>query len=60
MRIPLKEGAKSIKQCPYKLNPCYKEKVKQEMDKMIATCIIEAVEESEWINPMVIQDKKAK
>ena len=58
MRIPLKEGAKPIKQYPYKLNPRYKEKVKEELDKMIAAGIIETVEESEWISPMVIQDKK--
>ena len=30
------------------------------MDKMIATGIIEVVEESEWVSPMVVQDKKAK
>ena len=30
------------------------------MDKMIAVGIIEAVEESEWVSPMVVQDKKAK
>lgn len=28
MRIPLKEDAKPIKQCPYRLNPRYKEKVR--------------------------------
>lgn len=60
MRIPLKEGAKPVKQCPYRLNPCYKEKIKEELDKMIAIGIIETVEENEWVNPMVIQDKKAK
>ena len=60
MRIPLKEGAKLVKQHPYRLNPWYKEKVKQELDKIIATRIIETVEESEWISPMVIQDKKVK
>ena len=58
MKIHLKEGVKPVKQHPYMLNPRYKEKVKQELDKMIAVGIIEAVEESEWINPMVIQDKK--
>ena len=60
MRIPLKEGAKLVKQCPYRLNPRYKEKVKKELDKMFAAGIIEVVEESEWISHMVIQDKKAK
>lgn len=60
MRIPLKEGVKPIKQCPYRLNPHYKQKVKQELNKMIVVGIIEAVEESEWISPRVIQDKKEK
>ena len=60
MRIPLKEVVNPVKQRPYKLNLHYKQKVKQELDKMIAASIIEAVEESEWINPMVIQDKKEK
>ena len=27
---------------------------------MITTSIIEVVEESEWVSPMVVQDKKAK
>ena len=31
MRIPLKEGAKLVKQCPYRLNPKYKEKVRKEL-----------------------------
>ena len=55
MRIPLKEDAKPVKQRPYRLNPRYKEKVKDEIDKMLATGIIEPVEESEWVSPMVVQ-----
>ena len=47
MRIPLKEGVNPIKQHPYRLNPRYKEKVRQELDKMIEVGIVEAVEESE-------------
>ena len=60
MRIPLKEGAKLVKQRPYRLNPRYKEKVRQDLDKMIVARIIEVVEESEWVSPMVVQDKKTK
>ena len=59
MKIPLKPDARLVKQRPYKLNMCYKEKVKAELDRMLEAGIIELVEESEWINPIVIQDKKA-
>lgn len=44
MRIPLKAGVKPVKQRPYRLNLRYKEKVRQELDKMIVASIIEAVE----------------
>ena len=49
-----------MKQHPYRLNPNYKEKVKDEIDKMLAAGIIELVEESEWVSPMVVQEKKTK
>ena len=39
------------------MNPKYKEKVKIELDRMLEVGIIEPVEESKWINPMVVQDK---
>jgi hypothetical protein len=40
------------------LNPIYKQKVKEDIDKMLEASIIEHVEESEWISPMVVQDNK--
>ena len=40
------------------MNPKYKEKVKIELDRMLEARIIEPVEESEWISPMVVQEKK--
>jgi hypothetical protein len=58
MRIPLKPDARPVKQRPYMLKPKYKEKVKIELDRMLEAGIIEPVEESEWIIPMVVQDKK--
>jgi hypothetical protein len=58
MRIPLKSYARLIKQRPYRFNPKYKEKVKIKLDRMLEAGIIEPVEESEWISPMVVQDKK--
>ena len=54
MKIPLKPDAKPVKQQPYRLNPRYKEKVKAELDRMLDAGIIEPVEESEWISPIVI------
>ena len=42
------------------MNPKYKEKVRKELDKMLAVGIIEPVEESEWVIPMVVQGKKTK
>ena len=30
------------------------------LDKVLEACIIEIVEESDWVNPMVAQDKKQK
>ena len=60
IKIPLKPDAKPVKQRPYRLNPKYKEKVRMELDKMLAVGIIEPVEESEWVSPMVVQEKKTK
>jgi hypothetical protein len=58
MKIPLKPDARPVKQRPYRLNPKYKQKVKIELDRMLEAGIIEPIEESEWIIPMVVQDKK--
>jgi hypothetical protein len=43
MRIPLKPGAKPVKQ--RRLNPKYKEKVKSKLDRMLEARIIEPIEE---------------
>ena len=45
INIPLKPDVKPVKQRPYRLNPKYKEKVRMELDKMLAAGIIEVVEE---------------
>ena len=58
IKISLKPDAKPMRQRPYRLNPRYKERVKSELDQMLDAGIIEHVEESEWISPMVVQDKK--
>ena len=54
----MKPDAKPVRHRPYRLNPRYKEKVCLEIEKMLEAGIIEPVEESEWISPMVVQDKK--
>jgi hypothetical protein len=58
MKIPLRADTRPIKQRPYRLNSKYKQKFKIELDRMMEVGIIEPVEESEWISPMVVQDKK--
>lgn len=60
MHITLKPEARPIKQRPYWLNPKDKQKVKEELDKMLTTGIIESVEQSDWISPMAIHEKKTK
>jgi hypothetical protein len=58
MKIPLRVEARPITQGQYKLNSIYKQKVKVEIDRMLEVGIIEPVEESEWISPMLVQEKK--
>ena len=47
MKITLKPFANPVKQRPYHLNPKYKEKVLDELDKMLTAKIIEPVEGSD-------------
>jgi len=47
-----------MKQRPYHLNPMFKEKVWKELDKILVAGIIELVEESDCVNPMVVHEKK--
>jgi hypothetical protein len=58
MKIPLRPNARPIKQRPYRLNPIYKHKFKDDIDRMLEADIIEPIEESEWISLMVVQDTK--
>ena len=58
MKIELKPGSKLVRHRPYHLNPRVKEKVKKEIDKMLEAGLIFAVEEAEWVSPIVIQRKK--
>lgn len=60
MKIPLNPYVNPVKQRSYRLNPKYKKKVKEELDKMLKARIIEHVKESEWVSPMVVQEKKEK
>ena len=58
MKIPLKLEATPVRQRPYRVNPVYKQKVKAEIDRMLEAGIIEPMEESKCIIPMVFQEKK--
>lgn len=60
MKITLKPNANPVKKKPYCLNPKYREKVYLELDKMLVAGIIEPEEESDWVSPMVVQEKKQK
>ena len=53
-------NANPRKHRPYRLNPKYKGKVKEEINKMLLEGIIESVEEYKWIIPIVIQEKKTR
>nr|KUM48537.1 hypothetical protein ABT39_MTgene4552 [Picea glauca] len=46
MQIELKLDAKPVKHGPYKLNPRVKEKVKKEIDRMLAARLILPVDKS--------------
>ena len=41
----MKVDVKPVKQCPYRMNPKYKEKFRVELDRMLAAGIIEAMED---------------
>ena len=58
MKIPLNPDANPVKQWSYRLNPRYKKRVKDKLDRMLDAGIIEPIEESKWISPMVVQHKK--
>jgi hypothetical protein len=58
MKILLKPSAKPVRQRPYRLYLKYKENVKAKIERMLDTWIIKLVEELEWINPMIVLDKK--
>ncbi|KAH9321336.1 hypothetical protein KI387_015975, partial [Taxus chinensis] len=58
MKIKLKEGAHPVRKRPYRMNPNFHEKVKEEIDKMLKSRIIKPLDESEWVSPMVISIKK--
>ena len=58
MKTPFRPNAKPVKQKPYRLNRRYKKKVKFELDQILEAGLIEPVEESEWISPVVIQEKE--
>jgi len=45
MKITLKPNANNVKRRLYRLNPKYKEKVCQELDKMLKERIIKPIEE---------------
>jgi len=60
MWIPLKPDVNLVKQRLNRLNLKYNEKVKEDLDKLLVVGIVEPVEESKWVSPMIVQEKKPK
>lgn len=60
MKITLNLDREPIKQRPYRHNPKCKEKDCFELDKMLEVGIIKPMEESNWVSPTVVQEKKQK
>ena len=58
MKIPLKPNAKPVRKRPYRMNLRYKERVRDEIDRILDARIIGPIKESKWISPMLFQDKK--
>jgi hypothetical protein len=58
MKIELKPRSKPVRHRPYHLKPRVKEKVNKDIDNMLEDGLIFAVEEAEWVSPIVIQSKK--
>jgi hypothetical protein len=54
IKIELKLGLNPVRHRTYRLNPRVKEKVKREIDKMLEYGLVFAVEEAEWVSPIVI------
>jgi hypothetical protein len=54
MKIKLKPDSKPMNQRPYCFNPKVKEKVKEEVEKILAEGLIFPIEEAEWVIPIVI------
>jgi len=60
MNITLKPDVKPVKYRPYHMNLKYKENVHVELDRMLAAGIIESVEESNSVIPIIVQKKNKK
>jgi len=58
IKIPLRAKPRLIRRRPYRINPIYKKKFKTEIDRMLEVAVIEPVEESKWVRPMVVHEKK--
>jgi len=58
MNIELNPYVKPINKRPYKLNPRVKQKVKEEIYKMLTTHMIFLLDEFDWIGPIINQDMK--
>ncbi len=56
--IELKTSIPLTHQTRYWLNPNYATIVKEDINKLLATCFIKLIEEDTWLSPIVVMPKK--
>ena len=56
--IPMREDAKPSKQRPYTYNENFANKIKEEINKLLAAEFIYEIEHTEWVSPIVVVPKK--
>ena len=54
----MRDDAKPRKKHPYTYNDTFAKKIKEEIDKLLATEFIYEIEHMEWVSPIVVVPKK--
>ena len=54
----MREDVKPIKQWPYTYNENFVNKIKEEINKLLAADLIYEIEHTDWVSPIVVVPKK--